>query len=30
MSLTLGRQGGVAQPLKKRTVGQIKFPFLFI
>lgn len=23
MSLTLGRQGGIAQPLKKRTVGQI-------
>lgn len=22
MSLTLGRQGGIAQPLKKRTVGQ--------
>lgn len=22
MSLTLGRQGGVAQPLRKRTVGQ--------
>nr|UVX77029.1 MAG: hypothetical protein [Bacteriophage sp.] len=22
MSLTLGRQGGIAKPLKKRTVGQ--------
>lgn len=30
MSLTLGRQGGIAQPLKKRTVGQTNFPFLFI
>lgn len=23
MSLTLGREGGIAEPLKKRTVGQI-------
>lgn len=25
MSLTLGRQGGIAKPLKKRTVGEIKY-----
>lgn len=35
MSLTLGRQGGIAQPLKKRTVGQTNIAhvydgFLFI
>lgn len=27
MSLTLGRQGGIAQPLKKRTVGQTNLIF---
>lgn len=29
MSLTLGRQGGIAQPLKKRTVGQINIAHVY-
>jgi hypothetical protein len=29
MSLTLGRQGGVAQPLRKRTVGQINIAHVY-
>lgn len=30
MSLTLGREGGIAKPLKKRTVGQNKIGELTI
>ena len=29
MSLTLGRQGGIAQPLKKRTVGQTNIAHVY-
>lgn len=29
MSLTLGRQGGIAQPLKKRTVGQTNIAHIY-
>lgn len=29
MSLTLGRQGGIAQPLRKRTVGQINIAHVY-
>lgn len=29
MSLTLGRQGGVAQPLRKRTVGQTNIAHVY-
>lgn len=29
MSLNLGRQGGVAQPLRKRTVGQINIAHVY-
>lgn len=29
MSLNLGRQGGVAQPLKKRTVGQTNIAHIY-
>lgn len=29
MSLNLGRQGGVAQPLKKRTVGQTNIAHVY-
>lgn len=29
MSLTLGRQEGIAQPLKKRTVGQINIAHVY-
>ncbi len=30
MSLTLGRQGGIAQPLKKQTVGQINIAHVVV
>lgn len=29
MSLTLGRQGGIAQPLKKRTVGKTNIAHVY-
>lgn len=29
MSLTLGRQGGIAKPLKKRTVGQTNIAHVY-
>lgn len=29
MSLNLGRQGGVAQPLRKRTVGQTNIAHVY-
>lgn len=29
MSLTLGREGGIAKPLKKRTVGQINIAHVY-
>lgn len=29
MSLTLGRQGEIAQPLKKRTVGQTNIAHVY-
>ena len=29
MSLTLGRQGGIAQPLRKRTVGQTNIAHVY-
>lgn len=29
MSLTLGREGGIAQPLKKRTVGQTNIAHVY-
>lgn len=29
MSLTFGRQGGIAQPLKKRTVGQTNITHVY-
>lgn len=29
MSLTLGRQGGIAKPLKKRTVGQTNIAHIY-
>lgn len=29
MSLTLGREGGIAKPLKKRTVGQINITHVY-
>ena len=30
MSLTLGRQGGIAQPLRKRTVGQTNIAHVYL
>lgn len=29
MSLTLGREGGIAKPLKKRTVSQINIAHVY-
>lgn len=29
MSLTLGREGGIAKPLKKRTVGQTNIAHVY-